>query len=338
MTDSPGRSPAMTPAAGRAASRLPYQAVAMAVLALAAATPWIGRSYHVTFMFLLCLHVAMTATYDIVGGYTGYVTLGHGAFFGLGAYLYGMAVAWGGHPVLGLGLAVGAAGGFGALVGPPLFRLRGVYFSIGTFGLLKVLEVLAVNLDALTGGTPGLSIPPSSATVASYYAMLAAAVAALALNAWVARSRLGLGLVSIREDEDVAEGSGIPSQRLKRDAFVLSALVPGFVGAIYMWQLAYINPTTAFGFEMSFPPIIMAMLGGTGTLAGPLVGTLFLTLIEELLWSRLGYLQLAMYGLVLLLVGTRMPGGLMRSRPFRRLYHRLGLPDHYGYHPARDRS
>jgi branched-chain amino acid transport system permease protein len=324
----------IVPAARRAMTLRPYHALLGALLAAAAATPVIGRAYHVTLMFLLLLHVAMAATYDIVGGYTGYVNLGHGAFFGLGAYVYGATIAWGGHPVLGLVLAVGAAGGFGALAGPPLFRLRGVYFAIGTFGLLKVFEVLAVNCDALTGGTPGLSIPPSSTTTGSYYVMLGAAVAALALNGWVARSRMGLGLVSIREDEDVAEGSGIPSRRLKRDAFVLSALVPGLVGAVYMWQLAYINPTTAFGFEMSFPPVIMALLGGTGTLAGPLVGAVFLTLLEEVLWSRLGYLQLAMYGLVLLLVGTLMPGGLMRSAPFRRVYRVLGLPDHYGYHPA----
>ncbi len=338
MQDSRERSLAVAPAGRGGRGRRPYRVLAGAVLVLAAATPSIGSAYQVTFMFLLCMHLAMTSTYDIVGGYAGYVNLGHGAFFGLGAYVYGIAVAGGGQPALGLVLAVGVAGTFAALVGPALFRLRGVYFAIGTFGMLKLLEVLAVNLDSLTGGTPGLSIPPSTTTLTTYYLMLAAAVAATALNVCVATSRLGLGLVSIREDEEVAEASGIATQRLKRNVMVLSALVPGFVGAVYMCQLTYINPTSAFGFEMSFPPVIMAMLGGTGTLGGPLVGTVFLTLTEEVLWSRLGYLQLAMYGLVLVLVGTIIPGGLMRSRPLRRIYRVLGVPDHYGYHSGRDRS
>jgi branched-chain amino acid transport system permease protein len=315
-----------------------YWVLVAAVLVVAAYMPWLGSRYHVSFMFFLCLHLAMTATFDIVGGYMGYINLGHGAFFGIGAYVYGMAVVRWGVPVLGLGLATLAAGVFAALIAVPVLRLRGVYFAIATFGILKLMDVLAANLDGLTGGTPGLSIPPTASTLPTFYLMLAAAVAAVALNVRVATSRLGLGLVSLREDEEVAEASGIATRRLKRLVFVLSALVPGFAGGVYMWQLTYINPTTAFGFEMSFPPVIMAMLGGTGTIAGPVVGTIFLTLIEEVLWARLGYLQLAMYGAVLVLVGIVMPGGLMRSRLGTLAYRALAIPDHYGYRSGPSRS
>jgi branched-chain amino acid transport system permease protein len=316
----------------------PALLLAAVLLALAAATPWIGNRYHVSFVFVLLMYLALTATYDLVGGYMGYINLGHGAFFGLGAYVYGIMVSRGGPPALALAFAAVAAAAFARLIAVPIFRLRGVYFAIATFGILKLLEVLAVNLDTMTGGTPGLSIAPTASTLPTFYLMLGAAVAGVGLNAWVANSRLGLGLVSIREDEEVAEASGIDTQRLKANVLMLSAIVPGVAGAIYMWQLTYINPTTAFGVELSFAPIIMAMLGGTGTLAGPLVGTVFLSLIEELLWSQLGYLHLTMYGLVLVLVGILMPGGLMRSRAFSRLYRALAIPDHYGYRSRPNRA
>jgi branched-chain amino acid transport system permease protein len=311
--------------------------VVAAALVVSAAVPLAGNRYHVSFAFLFLMHLALTATYDIVGGYMGYVNLGHGAFFGLGAYVYALAVLGGAPIVLGLAAAALAAGVFAGLVAVPLFRLRGVYFAIATFGILKLMEVLASNLELMTGGTAGLSIPPTASTVPSYYAMLAAAGAAVALNAWVAHSRLGLGLVSVREDEDVAETAGIDTRVVKRGVFVLSALLPGVAGGIYMWQLTYVDPASAFGLEVSFPPVIMAMLGGTGTVPGPIVGTLFLTLVEEALWSRLGYLQLAMYGVVLVFVGLVMPGGLMRSRWLRRAYGALGAPGHAGFRIARGR-
>ena len=112
---------------------------------------------------------------------------------------------------------------------------------------------------------------------------------------------------------------------------VLSSLLPGFAGGVYMWHMTYVDPNSTFGAEITFAPIIMAMLGGSGTIAGAFVGTTFLTLIEELLWSRLGYLNLAMYGGVLVFVGLVMPGGLMRSALFIRIYRALGFPDHYGF-------
>lgn len=333
----PDRSLAMSPAVEEQPSVRPIWWLLAIVTMAAAATPWVGSRYHVSFVFFFLMHLALTATYDLVGGYMGYVNLGHGAFFGLGAYVFGLTVVGGAPPVAALGLAILAAGLFAALLAIPAFRLRGVYFAIATFGILKLLEVLAANLDTITGGTPGLSITPTASTLFTFYWMLGAAAAAVALNAGVAYSRLGLGLVSLREDEEVAEASGINTRGVKRAVFVLSALIPGLVGGIYMWQLTYVDPASAFGLDISFPPVIMAMLGGSGTVAGPLVGALFLTLVEEVLWSRLGYLQLTMYGVVLVFIGLVMPGGLMRSRGLRRAFRALGAPDHYGYHSGRER-
>lgn len=310
--------------------------VMLGLLAAVLVAPAVGDPYQMSVLFFLFLAIVMTETYDITAGYMGYLNLGHGAFFGLGAYIYGMIVARQGGIVMGLILAVVAAIIFAGAIGYPLFRLRGAYFAIATFGILKLMQVLASNLRALTGGTTGLSIPPAdNSTIITYYLALVVCVAAIALNAWIATSRFGLGLLTIREDEEVAAASGVKTGRLKLLALVVSAGLPGLAGAIYMWQTTYIDPDSSFGSTVTFAPVIMAVLGGSGTIAGPLIGTVFLTIIQEALWSHVGYLQLTMYGTVLVLVGILMPGGLMRSRFLSRLYARIGFPDHYGYYPSR---
>jgi branched-chain amino acid transport system permease protein len=297
--------------------------------------PWIGSTYHISLLFFLFIAIVLAGTYDILAGFTGYINLGHGAFFGLGAYTYGITVQNGGGLALALLLPPLAAMAFGFAMAYPLFRLRGAYFAIATFGVLKLMEVLASNLRDITGGTTGLSIAPTATTLVTYYLALGLCLAAILFNTWIASSRLGLGLLTIREDEEVAEGSGVNTVNLKRFAMVLSAILPSWAGAIYIWQTTYIDPASAFGSNVAFAPVIMAMLGGSGTVLGPVVGAIFLTVIEEALWSHVGYLQLTMYGIALVCVGIFMPGGLMRSNILARLAAWIGFPDHYGYHPSR---
>jgi branched-chain amino acid transport system permease protein len=315
---------------------LPRAGTLLALVALGTGlVPWIGSSYHISLFFFLFIAIVLAETYDILAGLTGYINLGHGAFFGLGAYTYGITIQNGGGTALALVLPPLAAMGFGLAMAYPLFRLRGAYFAIATFGVLKLLEVLASNLRDITGGTTGLSIAPTASTLITYYLGLGLCVSAVLLNAAIASSRLGLGLLTIREDEEVAEGTGVNTAYLKRQAMVLSAILPSWAGAIYMWQTTYVDPASAFGSNVAFAPVIMAMLGGTGTVLGPVIGAIFLTIIEEALWSHVGYLQLTMYGIALVCVGIFMPGGLMRSRIFAQLAVWSGFADHYGYHPSR---
>lgn len=311
-------------------------AILLAVLALAAALiPVYGTTYHISLFFFLFISIVLASTYDILAGFTGYINLGHAAFFGLGAYIFGITIQAGGGVVLGLVLACVITVVFAVVTAYPLFRLRGAYFAIATFGLLKMMEVLAANLRDLTGGTTGLSIAPTDSTMITFYLSGVLCFAAILLNAWIARSRLGLGLLSTREDEEVAEGSGVDTMRLKMYAMAISAVLPSIAGGIYMWQTTYVDPASAFGSAVAFTPVIMAMLGGSGTVLGPVIGAVFLTAVEEVLWSHVGYLQLTMYGVVLVCIGIFMPGGLMRSRLFSRLHAWAGLPDHYGYQPSR---
>lgn len=322
------------PVCGSRASRAGRRraAVYLGILSLGiAVVPIAGTTYHISFLFFLFIAIVLTETYDILAGYTGYINLGHAAFFGLGAYVFGVTVQNGGGVVLALLLCPVGGMLFALAMAYPLFRLRGAYFAIATFGVLKLMEVLASNLRDITGGTTGLSIPPTNSTLITYYLAAALCVGAVLLNAAIASSKLGLGLLTVREDEEVAEGAGVNTAQIKRRTMVISSLLPSWAGAIYIWQSTYIDPASAFGSGVAFAPVIMAMLGGSGTVLGPVIGAVFLTVVEETLWSHVGYLQLTMYGVVLVCVGIFMPGGLMRSRIFSRFYAWSGLNGHYGY-------
>jgi branched-chain amino acid transport system permease protein len=279
-----------------------------------ACLPLAAGGYVVTLAFFFCVFVALAEGYNIVGGYLGYMNLGHSSFFGLSAYTFGVLYAAGiSFPWAWLA-GVAAAVVFAALISVPFFRLRGAYFAVASFGLISLLELLAHNLGSVTGGAVGLSLPPGDRLLAAYYLSLAIAAASVALVAWVARSRLGLALMSLREDEEVAVVFGVQALRFKALALILSAVPPGLIGGVYAWQLTYINPSTVFGLEIALLPIVMAMLGGVGHVWGPVLGALFITLVEELLWTKMPYLHLTTYGVVLILVGFYLPGGLLGWR------------------------
>ena len=198
-------------------------------------------------------------------------------------------------------------------------RLSGAYFALGTFGLVSLMQVLANNLRDLTGGSGGISTPPGDHTVAAYYLAVASALGTMLLTRLIAGSRFGLALRSIREDEGAARTLGVPTAKYKCGALVVSSLPAGLIGGIYMWKATYISPSAVFGLEIALSPIVMALLGGSGTLLGPVVGVLFLTLVQEFLWTRVPHLHLAIYGIIMVLVGLFMPGGIVRSSWFTRV-------------------
>jgi branched-chain amino acid transport system permease protein len=276
--------------------------------------PWVVSGYVVTLAFFFCVYTALAESYNIVGGYLGYMNLGHASFFGISAYAFGALYA-AGLPFIWAWLAgMMAAVVFAAAMSLPLFRLRGAYFAVASFGLITLLELLAHNLGGITGGAAGLSLPPGDRLTTAYYLSLAVAIASIALVTLVSCSRIGLALMSLREDEEAAAVFGVYGFRYKALALILSAVPPGLIGGVYAWQLAYINPSSVFGLEIALVPIVMAMLGGVGHVWGPVLGVVFITLVEELLWTKLPYLHLTVYGVVLLLVGFYLPGGLIRLR------------------------
>jgi branched-chain amino acid transport system permease protein len=272
-----------------------------------------GR-YVVTLAFLLWVAIALAESYNLVGGYLGYMNLGHASFFGVSAYIFGILYVQG-VPFLWAWLAgIGGSVAFAGAISVPLFRLRGAYFAVASFGLITLLELLAHNFSALTGGAAGLSLPPGDRLLQAYYLSLVVAAGSVGLAVMVSRSRLGLALMSLREDEEVAAVFGVYPLRYKTLALLLSAVPPGLIGGVYTWQLTYINPSIVFGLEIALVPIVMAMLGGVGHVWGPVLGAFFITPVEELLWTKMPYLHLTTYGVILLLVGLYLPGGLVRWR------------------------
>ena len=287
--------------------------------------PAFNRPYLNTFLILLFLYVLLAESYDLLGGYTGYINMGHIAFFGLGAYTFG--ILWENGLPLYLSFIAGmiAAILFAILISFPFFRLRGAYFSLATFALVKLMEHLTLNLGWLTHGSDGLKVPEGNRMIPMYYLALFTVVAVLGVSYLITRSRFGLAMASVREGEQVAADFGVPVQRVKTTAMVLSASFAGLMGGFFTWYTIFINPSMVFGTDIALTPLAMAMLGGSGVIIGPVIGAVFLLIVEEALWTRFAYLHTAAYGLVIVLVGLFMPGGLVRLKPFRRFLTRIGL-------------
>lgn len=291
---------------------LAFVGLAVAALILAV-LPWVMVSYAMVWVFLLAVYLTLAMSYDIVGGHMGYMNLGHSTFFGIGAYGTAILLNKGIGLIPALAASTLIVAVFAAAVSYPLFRLRGAYFALGTFGLISLMGVLSTNLRDLTGGSGGISTPPGNYMLPAYYLSLVVAAGTVALSRWIARSRFGLALFSIREDEEVARAFGVPTTLYKCATLIISSVPASLIGGVYVWNVTYISPSAVFGLEIALSPIVMAMLGGTGTILGPFLGVVFLTLVQEVLWTEVPYLHLTMYGVIMVLVGLFMPGGLVRT-------------------------
>jgi len=284
--------------------------------------PLFVTAYITRVIFITLVFITFTVSYNIVGGYLGYVNLGHGAFFALGAYTFVILVTKMKIPIppsILLGAVVAAA--FAGLVSYPLFRLRGAYFSIASWGLVILLNQLAVNLDWLTGGVWGvqLPIPSAEASIPAYYSAIGIMLLATAVSYLIYKGGFGLALFGIREDERVAANFGVNPFKYKCLSMMVSAFFAGLIGAVYVFNIGVINPSTVLSIDVSLAPVVMVLVGGVGTLSGPVVGAAVLTLMQEILWTKTEYFHLLTYGVILVLVGLLMPGGLARSKKLRRI-------------------
>jgi branched-chain amino acid transport system permease protein len=272
-------------------------------------------------MLDLLMWVALTESWIILSGYTGYISLGHSAFFGLGAYL--MAMTWTKIPyAFGVVLAGLACTAFACLIGFPFLRVRGPYFVILTLGLTEITKYIFINLEIKLGGTVGriLMMTPELHTL--YYSVLIVFVLVTITAYLVKNSRFGIGLFSIKEDEDAANALGINTSYYKWIAFGISASFPGMVGAILALRRSYIDPYTVFSPMVSFQVIVMAFLGGVEGIEGAIVGAVALTLISEALWANYPYYYMIILGIIMILIVKFMPMGVVffiKERIQRRL-------------------
>ena len=285
-----------------------FAALALVGAALVALLPWFGNEYFVGVGLTVLMWLALTPSWCVLSRLTGYVSLGHVVFYGLGAYL--VVITWQQLPLwAAIPLAGVLAAGFAALVGGPALRVRGPYFVILTFGLAELVKFSIMAVESAMG-TAARILFGAPDLLAVYWMMAALALAALLLLSWVSGSRFGHGLRSLRENEEAAETLGVPVARYKLIAFVLSAAIPGMVGAVMALRSTYFVVGQVFDPMVSVTVIAMALLGGGDNARGPVLGVLFLALLSELLWAQAPLLYMILLGAILVVFVLLVPDGL----------------------------
>jgi branched-chain amino acid transport system permease protein len=268
--------------------------------------------FELTFRNIL-MFAAMSYGWNLLGGYTGYVSFGNVVFFGIGAYCSAVLSSHGINslvPDIALALVVAAV--FAAVAGLPILRLRGHYFGIATLGIALAAADLANNLDAL-GGSGGLAVKqvPQAQFSVYYYAMWAVALACMLATFAIARSKLGYAFVAIRENEDAAQVLGVSPTRYKVSAYAIGAMMTAAAGAVYAPANGFVDPSIAFALDNNVFPIVMSILGGMGTASGPFIGAVLLAGVNEILQTKFVNIHSLFFGAIIVLVVLFLPRGIM---------------------------
>lgn len=274
--------------------------------------------FFLTLCFSVFMFVGLSESWNLLGGYTGYVSLGHIAFFSTGAYTTAVFMnRFGISPFITAILGGLFSAVLAALVGYPVLRLKGAYFTISSLLLAVVMQLIFMNWD-FVGSSTGLwyKLLPVSIEVNRvlfYEAMLIVATAITLVVRYVERSKFGAGLVAIREDEDVAKTMGINTPWLKMKAFILGAFLAGVVGGIYGYYMSYVHPEVTFSMNTSLLILLMSFFGGCRSWSGPLLGAVVLSLANQLIVTFIGAeISRILYGLLLVVVIIFMPDGVMQ--------------------------
>jgi branched-chain amino acid transport system permease protein len=302
----------------------------------------VGSEYAVSFTIQLLVFAILAYSWNLIGGYAGYTHFGQVCFFGLGGYtgallIQKVGMAW----YFAVPLAALAGILLAIPLGAAMLRLKGPYFAIGMFGLTRVLESFVLGFDSLTQGGTGLYLVPLDDLKPVYFTLVGVALIVM-LGTWrLDNSRLGLKLLAIREDEQAADALGVRTTRLKIGTFIVSAIAPAAVGALYAVYLGFIDPPTAFSPVMELTTIAIVLLGGMGTVLGPLVGAIVLSVVNELLWARFPEYYLAIVGALILMAVLFMPRGIVNLAmkkgwlpPGRSLFRQLAREDRAQPAPA----
>ena len=290
--------------------------VGVLMLTLFLLLPWIANNYILRIATTMLMYSALALSWNFIGGFTGYPSFATAAFFGLGAYVGGvlqnkgvpMVAAWLAADVMVLA--------FATAVGRAILHLKGHYFAIASLVIADVLREIINGMTDLTGGGMGLNLAAPKLGVNQqaqlfYFAMFVIAVAALAATVMLDRSRLGFGLRCIEQNEDAAIRIGIGTARLKTAAFALSSVFVGMAGAVYASWTAYIDPGEAFEVLISVKPIVMTLLGGAGTVLGPVYGAFLFLVLEETVWRNFLKIHSGVLGTLVVLLILFLPRGIM---------------------------
>jgi branched-chain amino acid transport system permease protein len=285
-----------------------------------AALPLFGGAYALRLGTMACMYAVLALSWNVVGGFAGYPSFATAAFFGFGAYVTGVLLNAG----ISLTVATLAAlvAGFllAGLLGVVLLRLRGHYFAIASLSLVGVLRELVNNATDLTGGGMGLNIPLASGSsiladaTFFFYAMWGLLLATALMLVAVSTSKLGFGLVCIRQNETAANMIGLNATLYKSIAFGLSACFVAAAGGIYAAWVHYIDPSDVFDILYSVKPIVMTLMGGLGSPLGALCGALLYLVLEEVVWRNYIQIHSGVLGLLIVALLLLLPHGLVSLR------------------------
>ena len=296
------------------------------VLALALAVPWlVANPSQLNFAILVLMIAQAGVAWNILGGYAGQVSLGHAAFYGIGAYTSTkLLMVWGVSPWLGMLAGAFVAVAFALLIGIPCFRLKGHYFAMATIAIAEILQIVVTNQDWL-GGAVGLQLPLGNegwssivfnrSKVPYYYIILGLLLLSLGVSFAIERSYLGYYFRAIKDEPDAARSVGIDLTRYKLIAITASSFLTALGGTFYAQKELFIDTGSTMATSLSIKIALVAILGGVGTLAGPLVGALILTAIEETTRAMFGGTgrgtDLIIYALLIIVVAVFYPAGIV---------------------------
>jgi branched-chain amino acid transport system permease protein len=299
--------------------------LATAAVVLIALPLVIKSAFAVDIFIRILLFAFIGVAWNLIGGYAKQLSLGHAAFFGLGAYTSTiLQIDFGVSPWFGM-IAGGVVAAIASLpIGWLCFRLRGPYFAIATIAAAQVLMLIFLKFRDFAWGAEGTTIPnlgnsplmmQFEAKAAYYYVALGLLALGLAITYRIEKSWMGYYLVAIGEDEDAAEAVGVNAPRVKRDIYMISAFLTALAGTFYTQYIYFIDPNTAFNFSVSIEAALVSIVGGVGTLWGPVIGTVLLettsALLQSWLGSSTGGVQLTVYSLILMAVILWRPTGIM---------------------------
>ena len=297
---------------------------ALAVIAVALPL-LVSSTFAIDIFIRVLLFAFIGVAWNLMGGYAKQLSLGHAAYFGLGAYTSTiLLIRYGVSPWIGM-LAGGIVAMLASLpIGALCFRLRGPYFAIATIATAQVLMLLFLKFRDFAWGAEGTTMPnlgdaplmmQFDSKAPYYYVVLVLLAVGLAITYWIERSWMGYYLVAVGEDEDAAEAIGVDTLRIKRNIYLISAFLTALAGTFYVQYIYFIDPNTAFSFNVSVEAALVSIVGGIGTLWGPVIGTVLLEVTSALLQSWLGGghggVQLTVYSLILIAVILYRPAGLI---------------------------
>lgn len=286
---------------------------AIVVLGLAVVIGLISESQHVlTLTIQTMILAALASSWNILGGFAGQISLGHAAFFGLGAlitrelWLGGTALA------LAIAAAVAVTAAAAAVVGVPILRFREIYFAIGTLALGVAVFITAGNLWPGITSLPAESLRDYGFT-GPYFVALGVLVITVVVSLWLKHSKVGLGMMTVRDDEEAARATGVNTFAHKMIAFVVSAGLAALAGSAFAYFSVSYYPNFAFSVIWTFETILVVFIGGLGTIVGPLLGSAFFIVGRDVLPTDIGEFQVVLFGLLFIAVVLLLPGGLTEA-------------------------